>query len=105
MHDQKLAMEISAAKRERDFYLSRVDKSKGFAAMQQRKAQRTAEADGAPQPPTDKAKTAEAAAAEDAQPKRLRGYGQRQPKADSVGAGAETLAPSLLSLIAGKPQT
>ena len=37
MRDQKLAHEISAAKRERDFYMSRVDKAKGIAAQQERK--------------------------------------------------------------------
>ncbi len=37
MREQKLAAEISAAKRERDFYLSRVDKSKAVTAMMQRK--------------------------------------------------------------------
>lgn len=108
-------MEISAAKRERDFYLSRVDRSKGIAAMQQRKEQKAAEAQ-----PSGAAAAAEragtaaggepaagrrrhAAAAEAKQ--RVRGYGQRKPKADSVGAAAATLPPSLLSLIAGKPQT
>ena len=37
MREQRLAAEISAAKRERDFYLSRVDKAKGVAAQQERK--------------------------------------------------------------------
>ncbi len=37
VRDQKLGAEISAAKRERDFYLSRVDKAKGVAAMLERK--------------------------------------------------------------------
>jgi len=118
VHDQKLAMEISAAKRERDFYLSRVDRSKGIAAVQQRKEQQAAEAQ-----PSGAAAAAEgagtaaggeaaagrrrhAAAAETKQPpQRVRGYGQRKPKADSVGAAAATLPPSLLSLIAGRPQT
>jgi ESF2/ABP1 family protein len=104
VHDQKLAMEISAAKRERDFYLSRVDKSKGIAAMQERRAQRAAESDSAPKVASAEAMPAGVEAG-DAQPKRVRAYGQRKPKADSVGASASTLPPSLLSLIAGKPQT
>ena len=37
VRDQKLAHEISAAKRERDFYLSRVDKAKAISAQQERK--------------------------------------------------------------------
>lgn len=37
VRDQRLAHEISAAKRERDFYMSRVDKAKGIAAQQERK--------------------------------------------------------------------
>ena len=37
VREQKLAAEISAAKRERDFYLSRVDRAKGAAAQAERK--------------------------------------------------------------------
>ncbi len=37
IREQRLAAEISAAKRERDFYLSRVDKAKAVAAQQERK--------------------------------------------------------------------
>jgi ribonucleotide monophosphatase NagD (HAD superfamily) len=37
VREQRLAAEISAAKRERDFYLSRVDKAKAIAAQQERK--------------------------------------------------------------------
>ncbi len=37
VREQRLAAEISAAKRERDFYLSRVDKAKAVAAQQERK--------------------------------------------------------------------
>ncbi|EFJ16662.1 hypothetical protein SELMODRAFT_421778 [Selaginella moellendorffii] len=37
VHDQKLAAEISAAKRERDFYLARVDQSKTIKAIQEKK--------------------------------------------------------------------
>lgn len=34
--EQKLALEISAAKRERDFYLSKVDQSRALNSMQER---------------------------------------------------------------------
>jgi len=37
VREQKLAAEISAAKRERDFYMGQVDKAKGIAAMKERK--------------------------------------------------------------------
>lgn len=103
VHDQKLAMEISAAKRERDFYLSRVDKSKGIAAIKHRKAQRTEEEGSGAEVPSAKAAEGAQQPAEERQPRRLRGYGQRKPKPDSVGANAETLSPAVLSLIAGKP--
>lgn len=35
-HEQKLALEISAAKRERDFYLSKVDQSRALNSMRER---------------------------------------------------------------------
>jgi ESF2/ABP1 family protein len=104
VHDQKLAMEISAAKRERDFYLSRVDKSKGMAAIKQRKEQQAAAA--AADASVAAGRRQEPASAEAERPlQRVRGYGQRKPMADSVGAAAATLPSSLLSLIAGRPQT
>lgn len=37
MREQKLAAEISAAKRERDFYMGQVDKAKGIEAIAERK--------------------------------------------------------------------
>ena len=37
VREQKLAAEISAAKRERDFYMGQVDKAKGIQAMKERK--------------------------------------------------------------------
>lgn len=41
VREQRLAAEISAAKRERDFYLSRVDKAKAVTAMLERKRKRS----------------------------------------------------------------
>ncbi|KAL4420731.1 hypothetical protein ABPG75_010387 [Micractinium tetrahymenae] len=41
VREQRLAAEISAAKRERDFYLSRVDKAKAVNAMLERKRKRS----------------------------------------------------------------
>lgn len=37
VREQKLANELSVAKRERDFILGQVDKAKGVKAMQERK--------------------------------------------------------------------
>lgn len=37
VREQKLAAEVSAAKRERDFYMGQVDKAKGMEAMAERK--------------------------------------------------------------------
>lgn len=37
VREQKMAAEISAAKRERDFYMGQVDKAKGMEAMKERK--------------------------------------------------------------------
>ena len=47
VREQRLAAEISAATRERDFYLSRVDKAKGIAAIKER---RTKQQEAAPRP-------------------------------------------------------
>ena len=96
-------MEISSAKRERDFYLSRVGKSKGLAAIKARKQQ---QADAAAAAPTEVATGQPAGGAAAAKPaqQRMRGFGQRKPKADSAGPAATALPSSLLSLIAGKPK-
>ncbi len=37
VHEQKMIAELSAATRERDFYLSRVDKAKAASAIKERK--------------------------------------------------------------------
>lgn len=36
IREQKLALELSAAKRERDFYLSKVDKSRALSSIEER---------------------------------------------------------------------
>ena len=36
IREQKLALEISAAKRERDFYLSKVDKARALSSIEER---------------------------------------------------------------------
>ena len=46
VREQKLVAEISAAKRERDFYLSRVDQAKAEQAMSERRRKKAEEAGG-----------------------------------------------------------
>jgi len=36
VREQKLALELSAAKRERDFYLTQVDKSRALSSIEER---------------------------------------------------------------------
>lgn len=106
VHDQRLAHEISTAKRERDFYLSRMDKSKGMAAIKERKQQQAAAApatDGSPSASASAPATGTSAA--EAAPKRLRGFGQRQPKMEAGSGGTAPLPDHLLRLIAGKAPT
>lgn len=99
VREQRLATEISAAKRERDFYMSRVAKAKATSAQKERKLKRQLKEGG-------EAGTAEAAAAgtETQAPKQrlLRTFGQKRAKADPVSKQAPSLAPDVLALIAGK---
>lgn len=103
IHDQKLAAEISAAKRERDFYLGQVDKAKAVKAMSERRQQRKEEV-GADQ---GGGKANEPAVGQkrhsgDDQPI-LRAYKQRKVKPDQVkDPGAPGLSSDLLQLVAGK---
>jgi len=46
VRDQKMAVEISAAKRERDFYLQQVAQSKAVAAMEERRKRKREAAGG-----------------------------------------------------------
>ena len=111
MREQKLAAEISAATRERDFYLSRVDRAKGIAAIKARKDKLATEGGGGggaagPSPGAVPRATGTeggaAAAAAGARPP-LRMYGQRKAKADPVAdAHAPALSADVLSMIAGR---
>ena len=44
VREQRLALELSAGKRERDFYLRQVDTAKGLAAMSEKRERRAAAA-------------------------------------------------------------
>ncbi|KAL3162958.1 hypothetical protein ABBQ32_009391 [Trebouxia sp. C0010 RCD-2024] len=114
IREQKLAAEISAAKRERDFYMGQVDKAKGIEAMKERKRKREDAGEGEPaggqaepaalrrEPlPTD---NAPAKAESGSKHKRvLRTYGQKKAKADSSADDATaTLTPDFLALVGGQ---
>jgi ESF2/ABP1 family protein len=93
--DQRMAAEVSAAKRERDFYLSRVDKAKGVEAIIERRKRARSVGDvgdgGGGNGEEGRAAPV------------LRTYGQRQAKADPVtDPEAPVLSSQMLQLIAGK---
>jgi ESF2/ABP1 family protein len=93
--EQRLAAEASAAARERDFYLSRVERAKGVAAVVARRAGGGAGggaggADGEGGGGGGGARV-------------LRTYGQRRAKADPEDdAAAPTLSAGVLALVAGR---
>ena len=98
VREQRLAAEISAATRERDFYLSRVDKAKGIAAIKERKAKQQEAGQG------QAAQKNEAPAEQAVQAtKPLRTYGQRKAKADPVlSTDAPLLSADVLAMIGSR---
>jgi ESF2/ABP1 family protein len=128
--DQKLTAEVAAAKRERDFYLSRVDKAKAVDAIVERKKKREQQEQqqqqriqhgegssggdggiqndrsGAGQHRDTVALRVESAGEHGEMPhgpRILRTYGQRKAKADPVtDAAAPALSRGVLEMIAGK---
>ncbi len=93
VREQRLAAEISAATRERDFYLSRVDKAKGIAAIKERKAKQQGQGAQSETPAEQAAPAA----------KPLRMYGQRKAKADPVtGTDAPMLSSDVLAMIGSR---
>ena len=93
VHEQRLAAEVAAATRERDFYMSRVDKAKGVEAIVERKKRKRQE--------NGQDDENNGGGGRDG-PKVLRSYGQRKSKADPVNdEGAPTLSRGLLKMIAG----
>jgi len=61
--DQRLALELSSTKRERDFYLRQVDTAKGLSAMAEKRERRAAAAAAAAAAGGEGAEEAAAAAA------------------------------------------
>jgi ESF2/ABP1 family protein len=101
VREQKMAFEISNAKRERDFYLKQVNQSKGIKAMQERKRKRekgvaaaagTAGEDGQRQ----------GIAEEEGGNMQRRDFRQREAKPDHVTGEAPVLSSSTLGMIAGR---
>jgi ESF2/ABP1 family protein len=88
VREQKLANELSAAKRERDFYLAQVDRAKAVAAISQRHAARSSQgaaaaaADGGSSEPAAPDVAAAAGAAGPKAPKAAKQ--QQQQKGDPV---------------------
>lgn len=111
--EQRLAAEVSAAKRERDFYLSRVDKAKAVDAILERKKRKKGGDDGAGEGDApeqgvdgDKGSGSSGGGKEQAEGEGvrvLRAYGQRKAKADPVNdEDAPMLSRSVLEMIAGR---
>ena len=89
--DQKIAAEVAAAHRERDFYLSRVDKAKAVESIIERHAT----------PSTKKKATSTAKEEEEEEeqqrgPKKMRTFGQKQAK-----DATKQVSSSLLAKLAG----
>lgn len=105
VREQKLAAELSAAKRERDFYLSRIDKAKAQQAMAKRKERKAeveaeAEAQGKDDP---KHEVHGEEQNHQGQLRRMRMVGQRRPKADpTLDADAPLLSDDVLQLLGSK---
>lgn len=110
VREQRMAQELAAAKRERDFYLSRVDRAKALDAMQQRRSAKQQQQQGAgdANAPGQAAPAAAGAAAAGGVDgleagaagqgvKRL--YGQRKAKADPTQPGAGGISEDVLGLL------
>jgi ESF2/ABP1 family protein len=112
VREQKLAQELSAARKEREFYLSRVDKAKAVKAMSERRAGKAAAASGDREGLEGEGKGSAAAADAAGDPsagqmgrgaEALRHYGQRRAKPDPAAAGlGHALPADLLDMVAAK---
>lgn len=103
VREQRLAQEVSAATRERDFYLSQVNRAKGIAAQEERKRKRKREVAGSKEGQDPTVAPAPAPSASSDFRKAVRSYGQRKPKLDPVAdSDAPMVSQDVLSLLAGK---
>lgn len=97
--DQKMAAEVAAAKRERDFYLSRVDRAKAVESIIERNSKKQKVEDN------DGAKDADKNVTGSKGPKVMRTFAQKKAKPEPVNQdGQQNPGPSqaLLKLLAGK---
>jgi hypothetical protein len=116
VREQRMAQELTAAKRERDFYLSRVDRAKAMDAIQQRRQKKQqqdgtaagavgtapggAAAAGGGVGDGKAAAAAGAAAGGDGKGGGMkRAYGQRKVKADPAQPGAAGISDDVLGLL------
>jgi ESF2/ABP1 family protein len=106
IREQRMAQELAQAKREREFYLSRVDRSKAMAAMEARRAGKGAAAAAAAAGDASGSGDAaaggsagDAAAASAAGGGVKRVYGQRQVKPDPAQQGAAEIGADVLRLL------
>ena len=105
VRDQRMAAEVSAAKRERDFYLSRVDKAKAVDAIIERKKRKREGEEGAggKEASGGSGDAAAAGPAAEGGARVMRTYGQRKAKADPVNdADAPVMSQGVLEMIAGR---
>ena len=102
IREQRLAAEISAAKKEKEFYLSRVDQATGLEAMQERRAQREREGKGGAGERARGKADKKATQMKASQQKIVRKFRQRDSKPDPGAAGAKRVSEGLLGLVAGK---
>ncbi|KAA8544293.1 hypothetical protein F0562_022305 [Nyssa sinensis] len=93
VREQKLALEISAAKRERDFYLSKVDQSRALSSIEERikKKQKVQRESGAASELPDDQQAL----------KVIRQFPQTRPVADNAGQSKPQLSKDILAGVFG----
>lgn len=99
VREQRLAAEISAAKKERDFYLSKVDQSRAIASMEERKKnkkdlEQSQKPDGVEKPAIEKKSASE-------KPRLVRNFNQKKPVADGMTSNVATLSRDVLAGVFG----
>ena len=92
VREQRLAAEISAAKRDRDFYLSRIDEATAIDAMEERKKGK------APTAMKESKKQHALAEAEASTRKLVRKFKQRRAKPDGASQAAQKVSSAVLDL-------
>ena len=102
VREQRLAAEIAAAKKEKEFYLSRVDQATGLEAMRERQRERERQGKGGAGERAQGKAGKEAARMGVTQKKIVRKFRQRNAKPDPGTAGAARVSEGLLGLVAGK---